>query len=311
MKWSLSGAKTFRRCQRQWFYRACLSNGVTKDPVRRNVYLLGKLQTISGWRGSIIDNVITTGVVPALQDDRMPDPVAVIARAKRLYDLQLATALDHPLRQPDRTVKSWGDAYAAFHSVEYGDGPSREELDRAWQEIETALRNLFGMTALLNRLRGASKLVVQRSLQYSCCGVTVVAVPDLIAFYADEPPAIVDWKAHIVGTMDASTQLAIYSIALKACQPHRDFPASLARWSVGSIRLVEVQLLLNRIRKHDLDDDDRNAVEAYVAESANSMLMAVNGKKSADLMVEDFSTAAFDGTCERCSFRKVCWENLQ
>jgi hypothetical protein len=311
MKWSLSGSKTFRRCQRQWFYKNYVGNGVTKDPVRRNIYLLGKLQTIAGWRGSIVDYAIQTGVVPALQSGRLPDCETLIVRARRLYDLQLATALKHPLRQTDRTIKSWGDAYAAFHCVEYGDGPSREELDTAWQEVETALRNLCGMRGLLDRLRGASQLAAQRSLQYQSFGLTVVAVPDLIAFYADEPPAIVDWKAHAVGTMDASTQLGLYALALKSCQPHRDFPASLSNWALESLRLVEVQLLLNRMRRHELDNDDFDAVETFVAESANSMLMAVNGKKLADLLVEDFSTAAFDHVCERCSFRKACWETLQ
>jgi hypothetical protein len=249
--------------------------------------------------------------VPALQYGRRLDLNYVIGEAKRRFDLQLATALQHPLRQPDRSVKSWGDSYAAFHCVEYGQGPSQEELDRAWAEIETSLRNLFGMTDLLERLRRAQRLVAQRSLQYSACGVNVAAVPDLIAFFSNDPPIIVDWKAHIVGTIDAWLQLAIYSIALKRCNPHKDFPASLVRWPVEAIGLVEVQLLLNRIRHHDLDDDDRDAAEAYVAESANSMLMAVNGKKTAELAVEDFATASFDGTCERCSFRKACWETLQ
>jgi hypothetical protein len=311
MKWSYSKSKTFRRCQRQWFYANVMANGVTKDPIRRRVYLLGKLQTIAGWRGSIVDSVIETAIVPALQRRRLPDQDVVLSLARRLYDLQLATALKHPLNAPERTVKSWGDAYAAFYSMEYGGGPSRDELDLAWQEIENALRNLCGMRGLLGRLCDASQLVAQRSLQFQRFGVSVMGVPDLIAFYSDEAPAILDWKAHAVGTMDASKQLGIYSIALKSCEPHRDFPASLSRWAVESIRLVEVQLLLNRPRRHELDDDDREAVETYMAESANSMLMAVDGRETADLVAEDFPTAAYDHICERCSFRKVCWGPLQ
>jgi hypothetical protein len=311
MKWSYSKAKTFRQCQRQWFFANMVANGLAKDPVRRRVYLLGKLQTIAGWRGSIVDSVIETSVVPALQARDLPDPDTLITRARRLYDLQLRTAFEHPLRHPDRTLKSWGEGFAAFYAMEYGDGPSREELDRAWQEIETALRNLCAMRGLLRRLCAADQLVAQRSLQFQRFGVTVVAVPDLIAFYSDEAPAILDWKAHVFGTMDASKQLAIYSIALKSCAPHKDFPASLSRWPVGAIRLVEVQLLLNRFRKHELDDADRESVEDHMAESANSILMAVDGRETADLVADDFPTASFDHICERCSFRKACWETLQ
>lgn len=311
MKWSYSKSKTFRRCQRQWFYANVMANGVTKDAMRRQVYLLSKLQTVAGWRGSIVDAVIEAAVVPVLQRRQTPDADIVVARARDLYDRQLATALEHPLNQPDRSVKSWGDAYAAFYSVEYGDGPSPEELERAWQEIETALRNLCRMSGLLGRLCEADKLFAQRTLQFQRFGVTVVGRPDLIAFYGSEPPAILDWKAQIFGTMDASKQLGIYSIALKSCDPHRDFPASLSRWPVESIRLVEVQLLLNRSRRHELDDADREAIEADMADSATSILMSVDGRETADMVAGDFPTAAYDHICERCSFRKACWETMQ
>jgi hypothetical protein len=241
----------------------------------------------------------------------MPDVDVAIGRARRVYDLQLATALDHPLKQPDRSVKSWGESYAAFYSMEYGDGPSAEELEHAWQEIETALRNLCRMRGLLGRLCEADKLLSQRTLQFQRFGVTVVGRPDLIAFYADEPPAILDWKAQVFGTVDASKQLGIYSIALKSCEPHRDFPSSLSRWPVESVRLVEVQLLLNRFRRHELDDADREAIEADIADSATSILMAVDNRKPMDMIAGDFPTAAYDHICDRCSFRKACWETLQ
>ena len=311
MKWSYSKSKTFRQCQRQWFFANIMANGVTQDPARRRAFLLGKLQTIAGWRGSIVDTVIEQLAVPALQSRRLPDADALIARARRLFDMQLATALEHPLKQPERNVKSWGESYAAFYSMEYGDGPSREELDRTWDEIEMAICNLCGMRGLLRRLCDADRLIAQRTLQFQRFGVTVVGRPDLIAFYNDEAPAILDWKAQVFGTMDASKQLGIYSIALKSCTPHRDFPASLSRWPVESIRLVEVQLLLDRFRRHELDDDDRETIEEQMAESANSILMAIDGRKASELVADDFPTASYDHICERCSFRKVCWETLQ
>jgi hypothetical protein len=309
MRWSVSNAKTFRRCQRQWFFKSCLANHKAKDPLRRNAYLLGKLQSIAAWRGNLIDDVITTTVVPALQFGRGPQLDVVLREAKRLFDVRLATARNHPLRQPERSVASWGDAYAAFHCVEYGTGLSDENIATAWREIETALRNLLAMTALFDRIRRAHKLIAQRSLQFSYCGVTVAAVPDLIAFFSGGPPLIVDWKAHITGTSDAWLQLAIYAMALKRCTPHRDFPSLLANCPLHAIELMEIQLLLNRIRVHALDEEDVAEAEAYIADNSNSMLMALDGKKPAELSVDDFPTAAYDGVCEYCAFRKMCWES--
>lgn len=39
----------FDRCQRQWFYKQHFANAQSKDETRRKTYLLGKLQSVSGW----------------------------------------------------------------------------------------------------------------------------------------------------------------------------------------------------------------------------------------------------------------------
>lgn len=150
--------------------------------------------------------------------------------------------------------------------------------------------------------------MAQRSLQYSDYGVTVVVVPDLVAFYDDEPPAIVDWKTHAVGTSDAWLQLAIYSSALRRCKPHKDFPEQPADRTDDEIRLVEVQLLIDRMRRHELDDDDCANADDYIAESATAMLATLDGRKGHELAVEDFPASAFETVCEKCVFKRICWE---
>ena len=60
MIWSISESKTFKRCQRQWYFKNCVASALAKkDPIRREAYLLSKLQTISGWRGQIVDSVLS------------------------------------------------------------------------------------------------------------------------------------------------------------------------------------------------------------------------------------------------------------
>jgi hypothetical protein len=224
MRWSLSAAKTFRKCQRQWYFRHCLASGTAKDPARREAFNLGKLQTVASWRGSVVDDIISRTIVGALKVRRIPDLHEVLAVTRKIFDMQLETARKNPLTEPDMPVSSWGRSYAALFSVEYADGPSQEEIDQAWTEISAALANLLRRRKLLERLLDAKALFSQRTLQYGAFGMTVVAVPDLIAFYDDGPPAIIDWKAHAVGTNDAWLQLAIYSSALRACSQHSDFP---------------------------------------------------------------------------------------
>ncbi|HZI58592.1 MAG TPA: hypothetical protein VFF39_17560, partial [Verrucomicrobiae bacterium] len=89
MIWSISDSKTFKRCQRQWFYKNIVGNGVAKDPLRRRIYLLSKLQSVSAWRGQIVDDIISTFIVPAVISKRRITLEQAKARAHDLFERQL------------------------------------------------------------------------------------------------------------------------------------------------------------------------------------------------------------------------------
>ena len=102
--------------------------------------------------------------------------------------------------------------------------------------------------------------------------------------------------------------LATYALALARCSLHRDFPRSFVDRDPTAMRLVEAQLLTNRVREHEFDEDDVAAVEDHIAASATRMTLAVDGKKSNELWASDFPVAAYPDSCEGCPFRKPCWE---
>ena len=77
MVWSVSTAKMFERCQRQWFYKTKVANAVAKDEVRQLAYRLSKLQSISGWRGNVVDQVLSSEVIPAIERGRPTSLVSV------------------------------------------------------------------------------------------------------------------------------------------------------------------------------------------------------------------------------------------
>jgi hypothetical protein len=306
--WSFSQSRAFDRCQRGWFYDAIYGNGVAKDKDRHEIYLLSKLQSISAWRGSIVDKAIETSLVPALKNGRPGQLRQTVARAKQLFDAQRAFALRHGLRDDGLKPSKAGDDFAAFLAVERGEQISDDVFEKAWREIERALNNLFGMTDLLDDLRRAEFLMAQRALQFKHGEVTVKAVPDLVAFYRGRPPLIVDWKVHLFGSRDYWLQLATYALALARCSPHRDFPRSFIDPKPTAMRLVEAQLLTNSVREHEFDADDVMVVEDYIAASAERMAMAVDGRKSVELSASDFPVAIYPDSCEGCPFRKPCWE---
>ena len=58
MDWSISKAKLFQSCQRRWYFTSIARWNAKKEPIKREAYLLKSLQTVQGWRGSLVDKII-------------------------------------------------------------------------------------------------------------------------------------------------------------------------------------------------------------------------------------------------------------
>lgn len=307
MIWSFSESRIFRKCQRQWFYKACCASARSKDSARREAYLLSKLQSVSAWRGQIVDTVVEQVLVPALNQGNRPMLNQVLASARTLFDKQLAFGRQHRVREPGFKVTESGDSFAAFYAVEYGAGLSDIDVNAAWLDVEQALRNLFGLDELKQLLREAKYRVAQRSLIFDHAGAKVRAVPDLIAFFADKPPVIVDWKVHTFGVRDYRDQLLTYAIALMRAKPHKDFPSDLSRWKESDVVLYEVQLLRGITRQYPADENDVQATDERIAESIVTLQLARGGLEDDELTANEFPTTNDPRTCQTCPYRKICW----
>lgn len=308
MVWSFSAAKAFNKCQRQWYYQNCLANAKARDPLRRQAYLLSKLQSINSWRGRIVDAVISNTIVRTLNAKKNPSLLATQQQARELFDRQLAFARKHPLHRAGFSPSGAGSDFAVFHCLEYGGEIPEGEIERARAEIDRALENLFAMSEVWSELRAARYLVSQRPLSFSHTGETVRAVPDLIAFYDRKPPLIVDWKVHLFGVYRAEMQLGIYALALVRGKPHSDFPTCQA-WEATDLRLWEVQLLTNKIRRYQLNESRISEIDRFMAESINEMQLLVGNAKKFTLDPQELLTTDAPETCQSCNHRSMCWES--
>jgi len=310
MIWSISESKAFRRCQRQWYFKHCVANAnATKNPLRRRAYVLSKLQSISGWRGTLVDTVISTVLIPALNRKQTTTLQQLKARARVLFDAQLQCAREHRLHEPDFSLKDTGENFAAFHCMEYDREIPDAEIVRAWDEVDRALSSLFNLDQVRTALKTAKYLVAQRALTVAHSGVTVRAVPDVIAFYDASPPAIIDWKVHVFGLHEAWLQLGTYALALAEGKPHKDFPV-MGQWKPDDIRLMEVQLLNGVVREHRVEVDRLADIHDYIAHSVNEILLVTEGRDNADMRPEDFGVTRDPDHCRRCPFRSICWEDV-
>ncbi len=309
MIWSFSDNRIFRSCQRQWYYKTHVASALaTKDPLRREAYLLSKLQSIAAWRGSIVDRVISDQVVPYIQKKWALNPTKFIGNAKDLFEKQANFARKHRVREPGMSPAKEDGSFAAFYAMEYGSGVTDQDLEQAWLDIEQALSNLFDMNQVLSLLGSASYLVPQRNLTFKLDKATVRAIPDLIAFFDNRPPLIVDWKVHTFASRDYRLQLACYAIALTRCNPQRDFPSSLTSYTPLDIGLSEVQLLTKQHREYCLTNSDVDEVDVFIAGSSMEMALTLGDSLEPDLSPLDFPPTSNPETCQRCQYRSLCWK---
>lgn len=304
--WSYTGSRTFLKCQRQWFYRIKYKHHLAGDTRRREAYLLSKLQTLDAWRGTLVDQVISQHIIPQLKS-RQPISLDVALRyAKTQYQEQLEFGLKHRIREDGMKPSK---SPVAFHAIEYGNELSDADCYRAWLDIEKSLINFFEAKELLNELKRANYLVPQRALTFKLFqGISVKAVPDLIAFSRNEPPLLLDWKVNTLGTRNYRLQLAIYAIALERHQ-HDDFPDYLARFVAHEYRLLEVQLLTNQLRWYTLTTAEIENAEAYIASTSVRMELALDG--DGQLRPADFPVTNHPEVCQTCPFLSLCREESE
>ncbi|MDP4261780.1 MAG: hypothetical protein Q8941_04555, partial [Bacteroidota bacterium] len=98
---SVTGYKKFKKCRRQWFYSTVAADTrVKNDAFRREVTLLSKLLTVSAWRGTIVDNVLSKYLVTAINNKYPIKKDYFIAKAMDIFDKQLDYAVNKRYREP-------------------------------------------------------------------------------------------------------------------------------------------------------------------------------------------------------------------
>lgn len=280
---------------------------MAKDPKRREAYLLGKLQSISQWRGNIVDDTISATVIRALRSGQGTTLAAAQRFAMQRFDAQLASARAHRLREPGFRPAANKD-FAAFRCVEYDGEIPCDDIEKARAEVNEALTAVFCMDEVKTLIKAGDQLIDQRSLCFHIAGASVQAIPDLIVFYTDRPPLILDWKVHAFGVFDAYQQLVLYATALTRCKPHKDFPASLTDVSPEDIELLEIQLLNRTVRRHHIGEGDIAGLEDEIASSIYTMRRLIDGRKPVDIDVHELEGAHGPEACARCQYQTLCWE---
>jgi len=310
MRWSLSASKVFSQCPKKWYYEALFADSKTKEPLRKEAYVLKHLQSVYSWRGKLVDQVITRFVVPKLNRHEQIDIDEVLAYASWLTEAQLTFAKTQLYRNngTNRTKPSMCN-YCALFELEYNGGLADEAIEQAKDEAKSALFNVLNSRLFYEIIEDGLHLIAQRTLQFPFAGVNVKCTPDLIVFFRSKPPTIIDWKVEAPKHKEHWLQLGLYGFALSRVMPHKDFPVE---WRTTlknptKIDLLEFQLLRNQELHYCLTQDDVIDIEDYIYMSSMRMRQMINGNSKPEVIVNLLPTARSPRICAICKFRKICW----
>lgn len=312
MIWSITKSKIFSQCQRKWYYYEIMASPSKKDPLRREVYLLKQLHSVYAWRGKLVDTVIENLIIPRVRYNTIPSEEEAINYSVQLMEKQLEFGKAKKHQLPNIKKSRAGDAYCAFYELEYDGCLDEKQLEEAKQDVFSSLKNLLRSNLIKDISEKNLNIVAQRRFMFQFAGVHISCTPDMIVFFEDSPPLIIDWKVHSYAIAEYWLQLGIYGIALSKIKPHSDFPGDIQDQldDPTYFSLIEYQLLKNRQRKYSISQEDIIGIEDYMFHSITEMSRVVNRKKYGELDIDQFQTAYSPNICTRCQFKKICWKEM-
>jgi hypothetical protein len=267
--------------------------------------LLKRLNSIYSWRGRLVDQVISTYIVPRINKHEQITQSDVMHYANMMMEAQLKFAKQKMYRNENSKPGSYD--YCALSELENGSSLTEEQLQSVSKEVESSLQSLLGSSLLSQISEGDPYLIAQRSIQFPFAEMTVRCTPDLIVFQESNVPTIIDWKTDTFGHKEHWLQLGIYGVALSRVIPHKDFPKTCALADPTKIKLVECQLLRNQTAEYTLTEEDIADIEDYIYSSSFSMQELTSGKEPEDL-ISSLPKAKSPEVCISCKFKRTCWE---
>lgn len=307
MNWSFSAVKTFKKCPRKWFYQNVIASGErSKDQLQEKVAYLKDVQSLSAWRGSLVDTVISTYAVPKLNKGLEVDEEGMVDYAMELAKKQVDYACGERSESGDSSL-----VQCTLFDIEYNGGIVASSLHSALAEVRQSIHHFMKSKFLNEFMQDGLKIISQRTFRHQTDSVNIFATPDIVAFFHSGPPMIVDWKVQASAHTEHWKQLAVYAYVLSKIKPHSDFPE---KWNglladPTKTRLMEFQLYQGHERVYSLSLADVIEIEDFIFTSSKSMLMMLGDRKYPGLRPEHLPTTTRPSVCAVCQFRKICWES--
>ena len=311
VKWSNSSVNILRQCNRRYYLGYILATHGRKNPNRRKAYELKKMQSLTMWKGSVVDKFMEKTIIPMISEQMPLDFVALAKQCVSLAQSQFLFSEFGMYRDAGVKKSDSDDEYCVLDIHELDVPYSEAELAEAYATIRQTIENipLIRMPdgkLLLTYLKECQKLIP--NIGNWVVGVGNARVNpqiDLLAYH-DFKPTVIDWKLSESYVSDYSEQLIIcgLTVYLKRLenpdkQPHE----------YEDISLYEVNLLKGTVKQHDFSLERINRTIDRINLTADDL--ALLNAKYEDADPDDFELTDNEVTCKFCPFQTLCTYLLQ
>ena len=147
----------------------------------------------------------------------------------------------------------------------------------------------------------------QHQLRAKRQGVTLIGVPDLILFYSNRPPIIIDWKVYRDSTFSHKQQLLTYASLLFQTTELDKFTDFKSKYDITDTILIEYQILEDKVRRYSITENEVFDNNDFVDHSIYKMKKFNCQETPKALKPEDFIRTENPEQCEKCPYKSICW----
>ena len=296
MRWSISAHYLFRKCQRAFFFAQVMATHGKKDQLRREAYILKQLKSMYEWRGNLVHQILSNYYVPNIQNGNSLEFDELRKNGLQVAKQQYEFSEKKEYRTTEESKTKLGLQYCALlcHDCEM---EPRLSFDDVCEHMEKSFKNLTENQEIQDLLSDGNRYLAETNLPFRIDNVSISAIADLIIKKKDDKLVLIDWKVGKSNTSNYSFQLLAYAKGI------------LSRWnnvSMENLEAYEINLLMNRVKNHQITPEKISDIEDFILTSANQIEDLTEGKKYDISMLDDFNYANTERSCRICKFRSLC-----
>lgn len=300
MKWSISTHNCFRRCPRQYFFGNIMAWHNTKDPIRREAFILKQLSSIDEWRGSLVHRAIELYLSQSLQQSKIISQKELVEKTIHLAQRQFDFSCKQTYNEPGFKKKDAGDNFLALRDIEYGIPIPEKKIDNLYKDIQQCYEHLYSHTRFLKFLQSGYQYFPEYSIHKRFNDCNLSSKLDLVMLYKSDKAdklCIIDWKTSRSQTSDYSKQLYFYAFA--ALKEWRKYNAK-------DLLLVEANIFQGQIKKHFVSEENLLQIEDFIYRSILDIQALTGDHKYNIDNLEDYGYANSPLSCQYCKFQRLC-----